>query len=273
MVGSFIPKNKKEALDLKAKYTELIPYSGGTDLMVENRKNPSYLFLGKLNELKGIKKTDGKIEIGAETTFTEALESPIIPQMMKDALILIAAPAIRNTGTFAGNIGNGSAKADSALIEYGLDAVITVESVRGERNIPIEDFYLGRKHIDLNEDEIITKITIPDIHPDFYSYEKVGGRKALAISRIAFLGILEMESDKIKSISVSFGAVSEKIIRYKDIEKTLIGLTKNEAKAKKDEFVKAYEDRMQLTEGRVSADYRKKVTIKLLKEFLKNGGI
>lgn len=273
MVESFIPKTKKEALELKAKHRELIPYSGGTDLMVENRKDPSYLFLNKIDELKGIRDRKDSIEIGAETTFTEALESPLIPKMMKDALSLIAAPAIRNAGTFAGNIANGSAKADSALIEYGLDAIITAESINGERNIAIEDFYISRKNIDLHDDEIITKITLPKKDIDYYSYEKVGGRNALAISRISFLGYIEMDGDKIKNISISFGAVSDKILRFKDIEKTLIGLTKEEAKDKKEEFIKAYDERMQLTEGRVSAKYRKEVTQRLLKAFLTGGGI
>ena len=44
----------------------------------------------------------------AAVTYTEALASPVVPQLMKEAISRIAAPAIRNAGTFGGNLGNGA---------------------------------------------------------------------------------------------------------------------------------------------------------------------
>lgn len=42
-----------------------VSYAGGTDLMVENRSGDSYLFLGKLDELREIKEDEEHIRIGA----------------------------------------------------------------------------------------------------------------------------------------------------------------------------------------------------------------
>ena len=64
----------------------------------------------------------------------------MIPAFMKEALRRIAAPAIRNAGTFGGNIGNGSAKADTVLIEYVCDARLRLVSARASASFPSRNF-------------------------------------------------------------------------------------------------------------------------------------
>ena len=107
MVNGYKPASLKEALEIRSS-NDVVPYAGGTDLMVENRKNVSYLFINGIEELKQIRKEGDYVSIGSCVTFTQALESDLISPLMKDAVREIAAPAIRNAGTFGGNIGNGS---------------------------------------------------------------------------------------------------------------------------------------------------------------------
>lgn len=272
MVNGYMANSLKEALEIRA-INKVIPYAGGTDLMVENLHAAPYLFIGKIDELKQIKEDEKYIRIGGAVTFTQALESDIVPPLMKEALSQIAAPAIRNAGTFAGNIGNGSAKADSVLIHYVTDAKICLSSVRGTREMDIDSFYLGRKKLDLMDDELITEILIPKKGIDNYYYKKVGGRNALAISRVSFAGIIQTKDDVIVSFAAAFGAVADTVLRFKDLEKMLIGKTINEAKAIRNEVLKAYSEKMLLTQGRVSAEYRKTVCINLLDAFLDDKSI
>jgi CO/xanthine dehydrogenase FAD-binding subunit len=201
------------------------------------------------------------------------LENPDIPPLMKEAVSRIAAPAIRNAGTFGGNLGNGSAKADSVLIEFAADAKLRLQSEKGERIVDVDQFYLGRKKLDLSADELITEILLPREGLEQYYYQKVGGRNALAISRVSFAGIFAEKDGRITRLSAAFGAVADTVLRYKDIEAMMIGRTIEEAKAIKPDYLKAYEERMVLTRGRVSAEYRKTVCLNLLGEFLKKFGI
>lgn len=272
MVNGYAPKTLAEALELRSQH-ELVPYAGGTDLMVENRPNVSYLFLGKLAELKGISEDADYVRIGAAVTYTEALASPVVPQLMKEAISRIAAPAIRNAGTFGGNLGNGSAKADSVLIEFVTGAKLRLLSAKGERVVDVEQFYLGRKKLDLHNDEIIAEILLPKAGIDDYYYKKVGGRNALAISRVSFAGILSVENGVITRFAAGFGAVADTVLRYRDLETMLIGKTVAEAKAAKADVLKAYSDKLVLTRGRVSAEYRKTVCMNLLGDFLMEKGI
>ena len=272
MVNGYAPKTLAEALELRGKF-DLVPYAGGTDLMVENRPNVSYLFLGKLKELKGISEDADYVRIGAAVTYTEALASPIVPQLMKEAISRIAAPAIRNAGTFGGNLGNGSAKADSVLIDFVTGAKLRLLSAQGQRLVDVEKFYLGRKKLDLHSDEIIAEILLPKAGIDDYYYKKVGGRNALAISRVSFAGILSVEDGVITRFAAAFGAVADTVLRYRDLESMLIGKTVAEAQAAMADVLRAYSEKLVLTRGRVSAEYRKTVCMNLLSDFLTEKGI
>lgn len=261
------PHTLQEALQIMASST-VVPYAGGTDLMVENRKDVTYLFLNNIPELKQISEDDTYVRIGAGVTFTQAIENELVPQLMKEAISHIAAPAIRNAGTFGGNLGNGSAKADSVLIEYVTDAKLKLQSVRGERTVDVDRFYKGRRDLDLAEDELIVEILIPKKGIDDYYYQKIGGRNALAISRVSFAGILNKEDGKVTRFAVAFGAVADTVLRYKEIEASIVGKTVEEAKAMMPELIKTYMDTMVLTRGRVSAEYRKAVCENLLRDFM-----
>ena len=272
MVNGYSASSLKEALEIRASH-DVIPYAGGTDLMVENRPNPTYLFLNKVPELREIKVDDEYVRIGAAVTFTEALANPDVPALMKEAVSRIAAPAIRNAGTFGGNLGNGSAKADSVLIEFVSDARLRIVSSKSERIINVDEFYKGRKELDLAGDELIAEILLPKKGLDNYYYEKVGGRNALAISRVSFAGVFNSEDGRITNIAAAFGAVAGTVLRYKDIEEKMIGKTIEEAKALKEDYIREYAERMVLTRGRVSAEYRKSVCMNLLSDFLEKFGI
>ena len=272
MVNGYFARTIDEALKIRAEH-KVIPYAGGTDLMVENPPSPTYLFIGKVPELRGIRSDDSYIRIGAAVTFTEALRSDLTPQFMKEAVSRIAAPAIRNAGTFGGNLGNGSAKADSVLIEYAMDAKLRLLSLRGERILPVEEFYRGRKQTALAEDELIAEILLPKTGYQDYYYQKVGGRSALAISRVSFAAVFEKKEGKITKLNAAFGAVAPTVLRYRELEREMIGRSIEEAHGHCGEYLKAYSDRMQLTEGRVSAEYRKAVCMRILSDFLESHGI
>lgn len=272
MVNGYKAMSLKEALDIRAKEA-VTPYAGGTDLMIEADENATYLFLNKVPEMKNIVEDNEYIRIGAACTFTEVIESKLAPAILKEAVSQIAAPAIRNLGTVGGNICNGSPKADSALIFFATDSKLRLVSSKGERIIPISEFYLGRKKTSLQKDELLVEILMNKTGLDNYYYKKVGARKALAISRVAFAAILNVEDGKIANCMTAFGAVSDVAIRRADIDAMLIGKTIEEAKAIKEEYLAAYDKAIVPIRGRISAEYRKTVCMNLLRDFLESNGI
>jgi len=272
MVEYYQPTTLKEALEIRVS-KNVVPYAGGTDLMIEGNENTTYLFLNKVCELCRIYEDSGYVHIGATATYEKILSSDIVPQILKESVSQIAAPAIRNLGTMGGNIGNGSAKADTALVCFAVDAKLVLASVNGTRIVNIDEFYLGRKKLDLAENELITEILIPKDNLSNYCYSKVGARNALAISRVSFAGVLILKDGNISNISCAFGAVADTVLRYKDVEKMLIGKTIEEASALKQDFLSEYATRIVPIKGRVSIEYRKAVCLNLLTDFLTKNDI
>ncbi len=272
MVEYYQPTSLQEALQIRSEH-KVTPYAGGTDLMIEANENITYLFLNKVCEMRKIYEDAEYIHIGAACTYERIHGSELVPQILKDAVSQIAAPAIRNLGTIGGNIGNGSAKADSALVCFALDAKLQLSSVSGSRLVDIDKFYLGRKKLDMAENELITEILIPKTDFSKYSYFKVGARNALAISRVSFAGVLALKDGHISNIACAFGAVADTVLRFRDIEKMFIGKTLSEASALKQDFLQAYDTSIVPIRGRVSMEYRKAVCMNLLNEFLSQIGI
>ena len=101
---SYLPTSLQKALYVRSN-TGAIPYGGGTDLMVDAQSNTEYLFLHKVPQMRMITQDDQYIRIGAACTFTEAAQNPLCPAILRESILKIAAPAIRNMGTVGGNIG------------------------------------------------------------------------------------------------------------------------------------------------------------------------
>ena len=272
MVNGYQPTTLKEALEIRAG-EKVLPYAGGTDIMVKHPEGISYLFLNRIDEIKTIADDGEYIRIGAGVTFTESLRSDLVPPLMKEAVSRIAAPAIRNAGTFGGNLGNGSDKADSVLAAFALDAQVRLVSVRGERIIPVEDFCVKRGVTALRSDELIAELLLPKSkcgHP--YYYQKIGGRNALAISRVAFGGTYDVRGGVIKDVTAAVIGGGDTCRRCCDVEAALIGKKVDDVKANAEEYVKLYTDRLTFSRGRVSAEYRRTVVGNLFRDFLNTIG-
>ena len=269
---SYLPESLEEALHIRAAH-DLTPFGGGTDLMIDDKTGVGFLFLHKIPEMGKVSQDSEFIRIGASCTFSEVAQSPICPPILREAILQIGAPAIRNIGTIGGNIGNGSPKADSALIFSAADAKLLLMSAGSERIIPIKEFYLGRKKLALRPDELIVEVLMPKFCLSRYYYRKVGAREALAISRVSFAGLFDEKNGRITNIAVAFGAVSDVIIRRDDIDAMLIGKTFEEARKLKSDYLEAYDAAIVPIRGRVSDEYRKDVCMNLLRDFLESVGI
>ena len=266
MVNGIMPTSLQEALEILSA-GGWTPYAGGTDLMPHGKADASYLFLNHIPELRSITVERETLRVGAAVTFSEAMRHPDIPPVLREALSHVAAPAIRNRATFGGNLANGSPKADTLVVEAAMDAKLRLVSLRGERLVSAEAFQLGEGKTVLAPDELIAEILLPRTEYTHWVYEKIGGRLALAISRVTLAGVYQESAGRIRTMAVAFGAVAGRVLRCREAEEMLLGKTREEAIALRRDFLQGCEDRLVLQSGRVSAEYRRRVCENLLSEF------
>ncbi len=135
--------------------------AGGTDLLVQIRekKNRASVLIDitDVEALGQIDMTEDKLTIGAMVRFTDIVENKHIKEHFPGlwhACKSVGSPQIRNLGTLAGNLANGSPAADSAPPLLALDARVIASSSSGDRLINLSEFYLGKGKTVLKADEI-----------------------------------------------------------------------------------------------------------------------
>ena len=269
MVGSYYPKTLEEALAAKAEHPSLVPYAGGTDWMVNRRDDTPLLFLNYIPSLREIRNTQEDIKIGACCTYSQLLESDAIPDILREAIIEVASPAIRNMGTLGGNICNASPAGDTLPVLYILDARVLLASVDGKRELPISSFIQGVRRIDFKPNELLESIIIPKAEFTRTYYKKVGARRAVAISKASFAAAMRVENGVVTAMPVAFGSVAPTVVRRPEIESTLVHKTPDEIRDMKDNIADMYEPYITpIDDQRSTAEYRRRVCLALLRDFL-----
>ncbi len=251
--------------------------AGGTDLMIQNRAwsntlpkfKKDTLLIYNIEELKYIKEEEGFINIGSGMTLEDLKNHPLTPSLLKEALGIMASPAIRNMATIGGNIGNASPAGDSLPVFYVLNALVVVESVENTRIVPISDFITGPGKKALQNNEMIVEIKIPIEAFTNSSFQKVGGRKADAISKVSFAGVVKVKNNIIQDFRVAFGAVGPTVVRKQQLEKNVVGTTVDSLKANIQKTIDEYSEVIRpIDDQRSNKEYRKTVALNLLKNFI-----
>lgn len=276
MVEHIIPTSLEEALQYINTHSSIL-VSGGTDLMVQKRNwaelpplftdNVVYIF--NLQELKYIQEDEIFIYMGATTPLEVLKKHPLTPHLLKQAIDIIASPALRNMATIAGNIGNASPAGDTLPILYAVNAKVKLQSLDQERIVPIEELILAPRKTSIGKNEMITEIQIPKTHFTKEVFRKVGGRQADAISKVSFTGAVTVVQDIVKDLRIVFGAVGPVMRRSKVIEEHYTNISVSELKDRLNDLKTAYTPLITpIDDQRSNKEYRLQVALNLLEQFI-----
>lgn len=279
MVETFVAKSKEEVLRV-LNNRKCIILAGGTDLMVKRRKwsgclpffDNDVIFIRHLQELKNIKINENYLSIGATCSLSQIQENILMPLYFKEVILSMASPAIRNVATIGGNICNASPAGDIFPLLYALDSRLIIESLGSSREIEIKDFVLGPGKKDLRAEELLVEIRVPVNRFKSFYYKKVGTRKSTTIAKASFIGLYNLEDEKIRDMRMAFGAVGPTVVRSKKLEEKLEGLNKEELKNILEDIKEDYSKIIvPIDDQRSTAEYRKMVSLNLMEDFLKSG--
>ena len=201
------PRSLGEALELKAERPEALAIAGGTDVMVElnfdRARPPALLNLNEVPELRGWSRGDGRVRLGAGLTYTEAMEaalSDLLPALA-EASRTVGSPQIRNRGTIGGNLGTASPAGDALPPLLVAGAEVELASAGGTRSVPLEEFLVGPKRNGLDDDELITGVSVAArTAARGQTFMKVGPRNAMVIAVVSLALAVDEE------LRASFGS-------------------------------------------------------------------
>ena len=211
--------------------------------------------VSKIDSLRSIEEKDGNIIIGAMVTHGEIVDSDLIKEKISffsEGADLIGDVQVRNKGTIGGSIAHADPAADWPAILLAGDATIHVQGSGGSKEIAAEDFFQGLYTTALEEDEIITAISIPVKSGSKSRYVKF----MQPASRFAIVGCAAVVNGD--DVRVAFAGVSAKPFRDKAVEAALAGKALT-ADAIEEATAGAAEGVSILGDHYASEDYRKQM--------------
>lgn len=271
------PTSLGEALsvldELKEKKTQVL--AGGTDLIPWLRgrvKDVDYLIDLADTGLDHILFDDdqGQARIGAMVTFTALCEHPEVRRRLPsvaEAALQVGAVQTRNQATIGGNLCSAVPSLDGAPSLLVLGATLRLQAQGNERLVPIEQFFLGPRRTVLQPGEVLTEIVVP-LREDFTaSFLRMGRRKALTLSIVNVAAGLAMDGQQVSQARIALGAVAPTPIRAYKAEQLLQG-RKLAPELFAEAAAVAATEISPISDLRASADYRRKISVVLVRRAL-----
>ncbi len=275
----FAPKTPAETLELLGRLgSKAKILAGGTDLMVVMKAkaiSPEYLIdINGVEEFKGISCEQGKgAVIGTNTKLAEVQFSKAI-QAKYPALAYsageVGSSQVRHMASLGGNSCNASPAAETPTPLVAMGAKVVLSSLSGDRELPLEEFILGVRKLNLAENEILTKFIIPEpTQKSACRYAYMGRRDAMEIDCVNMAVNIELENDgeTVKNVKLVMGSVYPRPLVSKEVPTLLHGQKLS------DELIEKVAEAAQgeakpIDDIRASAEYRREIVKVLARRLL-----
>jgi CO/xanthine dehydrogenase FAD-binding subunit len=256
------PRSLREALAMLGDEESVTPLAGCTDVYVSlnfgTMNQTRFMNLWRLKELSGVDRRGGRLRIGALTTYTELIRSPLVARalpMLVSAAREIGGRQIQHRGTIGGNVANASPAGDTLPVLAAADAVVELASSGGTREVPLTSFYTGYRQTVARPDELIAAFHIAPLSGKQW-FRKVGTRAAQAISKVVVAGIAGERP------RLAAGSVAPTVVR---LTKTEAALAAGSSIAEAQRAMLA--DITPIDDIRSTEEYRRRVAANLVAQF------
>jgi CO/xanthine dehydrogenase FAD-binding subunit len=205
--------------------------AGGTDLVPQLRNGllrPTCVVdLSGIAELRRLARANGSLGIGplvtARTLEQDAMIRTRLPALAESGA-LVGSVQVRNLASVGGNLCNAAPSADMAPPLLALDAEAVIAGPRGQRRVPLADFFLGVRQTVLEPDELLVEIRVPDPGPrSGGSYLRHTPRRELDIAVVGVSSQLTLADGRCAKARIALAAVAPTPVRAPEAERALEG--------------------------------------------------
>ncbi len=247
----------------------------GLDITKRFKKFPTLVSVEAVSELKEFKSTKSEWHIGAAVTLTEiqdrlAEEFPALGDMLH----VFGSRQIRNRATMGGNIVTASPIGDSAPVLLALDAKVVLVSQKGERTLPIDQFFVSYRKTALQPGEVLKTIIIPRGVSKAgltrkCEWFKVSKRREMDISTVAACFTMDLDKENIvRHVRLAYGGVAAMPSRALKTEAALLDKSWSEETIQQALPILRTEF-SPISDVRGSAEYRAGLIASLLEKFFR----
>jgi carbon-monoxide dehydrogenase medium subunit len=205
--------------------------AGGTDLLPQLKngllKPRTVVDLSGVAPLKSLQADKGGLRVGAAVS-ARALEQDKRVRAGYTALAesgaLIGSVQVRNLATVGGNLCNAAPSADMAPPLIALEAEAVIAGPKGQRRVPLADFFKGVRSTVLGADELLVELAIPAPGPrSGGQYLRHTPRRELDIAVVGVASQLTLSDGVCRKARIALAAVAPVPLRATAAERALEG--------------------------------------------------
>jgi carbon-monoxide dehydrogenase medium subunit len=205
--------------------------AGGTSLLIMMRQRllrPKVLIslarIPKFDRITYSSKEGLRIAAGARHRDIELF--PAIKKhypLLHETFRKVAQPRIRNMGTVGGNLAAGDPLTDPGASLIALDAEVTLMSRKGQRTLPMEEFFVDYYQTALEPGELLLEIRVPPPQRPAWSHIKFTPRSVEDFATVGVAITLKANHGTCEDVRLGLNSVGPVIIRAKKAEEVLRG--------------------------------------------------
>jgi xanthine dehydrogenase small subunit len=210
----YAPRTADDLADLLIEHPEARLVAGATDVGLwvtkQHRVLSEIISVGGVEDLGFIEESDEGLCLGASARYADA--HPALARLHPDLGELvrrIGALQVRNSGTVAGNIANGSPIGDMPPALIALDALVTLRRGNERRDLPLEAYFIAYGKQDRRPGEFVEKLFIPRPDPQqIIRIVKLSKRFDSDISAVCGGIALTLSEGQITKARIAFGGMA-----------------------------------------------------------------
>ncbi|RXZ45471.1 xanthine dehydrogenase small subunit [Crenobacter cavernae] len=257
----YAPATVEELAALYEANPDAVILAGGTDVGLWVTKHlmdlKTVIYIGGVQGLKNIEQRDGGIEIGAAVLLNDAF--PVVVEQypeMEELWKRFSSTPIRNSGTFVGNLANGSPIGDNPPPMIAVGAKVVLRKGDRRREMALEDLYLAYRKQAREEGEFVESVIVPLRRESVkFAVYKLSKRYDQDISAVCAAFAFEIENGRVKDARIAYGGMAATPKRATAAEAVLNGASWDEAAVQK-AMEAMDQDYQPMTDMRATKEYR-----------------
>ena len=205
--------------------------AGGTDLVVGARQGKAPLperlvAIHRLDELRGLRETDGMLRLGALATHTDIVASSTVRDRLTalaDASAIVGSHATRAHGSIGGNLMNASPAMETGGPLLCFDASVVLRSASATRAIGVAELLAGPGLTTAAPDELLEAVDLP-LPPEGTGscYLRLEYRRQMEIAVVGVTAVLVLDGGRVADARVAITALAPTIRRVAAAEAALL---------------------------------------------------
>lgn len=181
--------------------------------------------LGRVEELRGVRREGEQIVVGAMTTHHDVIADPLVREhvgLLAKTTATVADAQVRYRGTFGGALVHADPAGDLGAVALALDATMHIAGPNGTRTVPAAEFFTDYFTTALEDGEILTAVAF-DSYAGWGSHYEKFNTVSQAWSTVAVAAAVLAAGGTVTAARVALTNMGAVPIRARAVEAALTG--------------------------------------------------